>query len=125
MSQESPPPVFGFRCSTCGIWHEGVPMDFGARLPALNVPPEERDRRVWTDGDFCVVDDAEFFIRGCLEIPVRDATVGPFVYGVWTSLSEPSYRRARELIGRDVPAYEPPWFGWFCNGLRGYPRTVG
>lgn len=46
MSDESPTPVFGFRCSTCRVWHEGVPMDFGAEMPALNVPREEWGRRV-------------------------------------------------------------------------------
>jgi hypothetical protein len=114
---------FGFLCHSCGVWHEGVPLDFGFDLPDIAVPDEEFDRRVWTDGDFCVVDEKDFFIRGCLQVPVRDAP-GPLVYGVWTSLSEKSYRRARELAaGAALAADEPPWFGWLFNALSLYPQT--
>ena len=119
-----PPPVCGFRCATCGVWHEGVPLDFSFEFPELGVPPDEWDRRVWTDGNFCVVDGREYFVRGCLEIPVRDGP-GPLVYGVWTSLRERSYRRARELsAAANVPADEPPWFGWFASTLAHYPQTL-
>ena len=121
-----PPPelqsAFGFRCATCGVWHEGVPLNFGIDLPDLGIPPDQKTDRLWTDGDFCVVDGKEFFIRGCVEIPVVDGP-GPLIYGVWTSLSERSFRRARELGNGDVPPDEPPWFGWFANTLTGYPDT--
>ena len=115
---------FGFLCHTCGVWHEGVPLDFGIDLPDIAVPDEEFDQRVWADGDFCVVDGREYFIRGCLQIPVRDGP-GPLVYGVWTSLSEKSYRRARELAaGAPMAVDEPAWFGWVANALSGYPETL-
>jgi hypothetical protein len=115
---------FGFQCQTCGVWHEGVPLDFGVELPDLGVPPDEFRNRVWTDGDFCTVDGSEFFVRGCLQIPVKSGS-GPLVYGVWTSLCEQSFNRARELAaGADVLAGEPPWFGWFANSLGGYPETL-
>src|SRR5689334_1484606 len=116
MPAPDPPVPFGFRCATCGVWHEGVPLDFGADLPDLGIPAEQRPQRLWTDGDFCVVDGREYFIRGCLEIPVHGGP-GPLVYGVWTSLSEKSFRRARELGRGPVPQDEPPWFGWFANRL--------
>ena len=120
----NPSQPFGFRCKTCGVWHEGVPLDFGSDLPQIAIPPDEFGTRVWNDGDFCVVDEREFFIRGCLEIPVRGAP-GPLIYGVWTSLSDNSFRRARELAaGAPLPPDEPPWFGWFANSLDGYPETL-
>ena len=59
-----------------------------------------------------------------MEIPVRGAP-GPLIYGVWTSLSDNSFRRARELAaGAPLPPDEPPWFGWFANSLDGYPETL-
>src|SRR4051812_9652629 len=123
MTLPHPQQPFGFRCATCGVWHEGVPLDFAVALPELGIPADERSERVWTDGDFCVVDGKELFVRGCLEIPVLDAP-GPLVYGVWTSLSEKSFRRAQELANTSVAPDEPAWFGWFANSLSGYPDTL-
>ena len=77
----------GFHCHTCGEYHDGPPMEFGAEAPMLyiNIPEDERESRCDLTPDLCVIDEEHFFIRGCLEIPVVDGD-GPFVWGVWASL---------------------------------------
>ena len=73
-------------------------MDFGADTPAAydSVPIIERDARCELTADFCVIDQSEFFVRGCIEIPVIDGP-RPFVWGVWASLSQQSYQRIKEI----------------------------
>jgi hypothetical protein len=38
----------GFTCSTCGQYHEELPLSFGADMPDYyySIPPEERATRV-------------------------------------------------------------------------------
>lgn len=72
----------------------------------------------WTDD----AGEPAYFIRGILTIPVSDAE-DDFRYGVWSSLSAPSFERVVEHW--DHPArMDEPYFGWFSNTLPGYPDTL-
>lgn len=115
----------GFQCSTCGKWHDELPMSFGADAPYWYeaVAPEERGRRVAISSDQCVIDDEQFFVRGVLEIPVIDGE-GPFTWGVWVSLSRKNFHRMADLwetVGREN---EPPYFGWLSTAIPCYPDTL-
>jgi hypothetical protein len=81
------PVAFQFKCVTCGETHTGMPT-FGADAPLsyFGIPNDERDHRCALGSDDCIIDDKWFFVRGCLEIPVR-GEAEPFVWGVWVSLS--------------------------------------
>ena len=115
----------GYICPTCGQFHSELPMEFGADAPALYyaIPEEERASRCDLTTDLCVIDGAHFFIRGCLEIPVVDGS-GPFVWGVWASLSKDNFKRAMELWDTPGRENEPPYFGWLCTSLPRYPDTL-
>jgi hypothetical protein len=101
-------------------------MDIACAMPDpwFQLTEEERTRRGKIDTDVCVMDDSNFFIRGCLEIPVIEVDK-KFVWGVWVSVSKRSYDRILELW--DVPAIEdePPFFAWLCNDISIYPPTYG
>lgn len=114
----------GYQCKNCGKWHD-LPESFGADVSYWYevVAPEERPWRVALSSDQCVVDNKNYFVRGCLEIPVLDGP-GPFVWGVWVSLSEKNFERASELWETPGRASEPPYFGWFSTSLPGYPETL-
>jgi hypothetical protein len=73
----------GFLCRTCGQTHEGVPLSFAADFPDMyaNMSEPDRSARALISSDQCIVDEASFFIRGCLEIPVRD-TGEVFIWGL-------------------------------------------
>lgn len=114
----------GFQCATCGQHHDHLPMDFGADTPAAydSIPANERDARCELTPDFCVIDQSEFFVRGCIEIPVIDGP-RPFVWGVWASLSQQSFQRIKEIWELAERESEPPFFGWLCTILPLYPDT--
>jgi hypothetical protein len=115
----------GFLCATCGKFHAELPMSFGADTPAAYhlIPPEQREARCEVSSDVCMIDEKEFFIRGCLELPVLDGP-GPFVWGVWTSLSKENFKRAGQLWEKAGREKEPPHFGWLCTSLPLYPETL-
>lgn len=115
----------GFVCRTCGQYHTKLPMEFGADAPALyyTIPSEECDARCDLTSDLCVIDEEHFFIRGCVEIPVLDGP-GPFVWGVWCSLSKENFKRTVEMWEVEGRENEPPYFGWLCTALPLYPETL-
>ena len=115
--------MFRFQCSRCSEWHEGMPS-FGAAAPLFyyGIPEAERGRRCALTADTCIVDDAHFFVRGCIEIPVRDADE-PFSWGVWASLSRDHFARFVELLDCAERSQHGPWFGWLSAAIKTYPDT--
>jgi hypothetical protein len=115
----------GFLCHTCGKHHADLPMCFGTDAPApyYAVAPNERESRCQLSSDLCVIDGEHFFIRGCLEIPVADGP-GPFVWGVWCSLSKESFKRVTEMWEVEGRKNDPSLFGWLCTSLPLYAETL-
>jgi hypothetical protein len=117
----------GFYCATCGQYHEGLPMSIGFRLPeSITGPPEAREHGIEMTDDWCALeteDDQSYFVRGCLEIPVIDGSE-PFVWSVWASLSEDNFYRTMDLWTDMARTDEPPYFGWLCTSIPGYPETL-
>ncbi|OON70958.1 DUF2199 domain-containing protein [Hymenobacter sp. CRA2] len=117
--------MHGFTCSTCGEYHEELPMCFGADFPDyyFSVPPQEREKRIEYSKDWCVVDEDHFFIRGRIEIPVHGSDE-LFCWNVWTSLSEGNFIRSQEFWHDPERVHEPPYFGWLQTVIPGYPETL-
>ncbi|MBL9127845.1 MAG: DUF2199 domain-containing protein [Verrucomicrobiales bacterium] len=117
----------GASCSVCGGIHDELPFAFGAEAPDIywSVPEGERSRRTLLSSDQCVVDDRHFYVRACLEVPIRDAEPGAvFSWGVWVSLSETNFERMADLWTDAKRTSEPPYFGWLSTRLPGYPETL-
>lgn len=114
--------IFAFRCRSCGALHEGSPsFPFPAPLLYVQLPATERHRRATLTSDTCVIDDEHRFIRTCLEVPIH-GIAEPFLWGVWVSLSEQSFRHYLDTW--DTPDESASYFGWFSNRLPFYPDTV-
>jgi len=115
-----------WKCATCGKVHAGLPEGFGYDAPWQygTVPKEERDRRCFLDEDYCVINEEDFFVRGCLEVPIIGQDE-PFIWGVWVSLSRKNFERTRELEEDPKRVEEPPYFGWLCSRIEIYPDTAG
>lgn len=110
--------AYAWTCRCCGRQYASLPMDFAVDAPTYwrQLTDEER-ARAHLSSDVCVIGE-DRFVRGCLEIPVR-GRAERFVWGVWTSLSEASLSRAYELWDApEIPAEEPPRFGWLSNELK-------
>lgn len=108
----------GYVCSTCGKYHEHLPMCFGPSAPAMwySIPEAERETRAALSSDQCTIDDKHYFILGRIVLPVLNSPE-PFIWLAWVSLSEQNFLRASELwhtVGRES---EPPYFGWLQSAL--------
>jgi hypothetical protein len=87
------------------------------------VPEPERTRRCILTSDLCSIDNEDFFIRGCLEIPLIGQDRN-FVYGVWMSVSRKNYDRYVEVFDDPTQSRIGPFVGWFSSMLPGYPDTL-
>src|SRR5262245_50417429 len=111
-------------CSTCGKPLQAVTdLSFNAPLHYDEIPEGEKETRAKLTSDSCIIDGKQFFVRGCLEIPVRDQPE-TFVWGVWCSLSQSNHSRYFELFDLVGVPVEGPYFGWLCNRIPGYPDTL-
>ena len=86
------------------------------------IPEDERGDRCYLDSDFCMIDKQHFFVRGCLEIPIIGAAE-PFVWGVWVSLSDASFRLFIDCYEEPQRSHIGPFFGWLAARLPLYPDT--
>jgi hypothetical protein len=101
------------------------PMGYGAPEPDLagDVPEDDKGDRVVNDGESCVVDDREFFLKGSIEIPVI-GLADPFVWTVWAKLSEEDFVRSLDQWHEPARAEEAPVNARLGTALPVYPPTL-
>jgi hypothetical protein len=113
-----------FVCRCCGATHEGLAdLAFEAPFYYYTVPEPERERRCTLTSDTCAIDDRDFFVRGCLEIPIVDHDT-PFAWGAWCSLSQLNFQRYLELLDEAHRSPVGPFFGWLSVQIPSYPDTL-
>lgn len=98
---------------------------FGSERPLsyYEVPESERETRCDCGTDACVIDGKWFFVRGCIEIPVKDEEE-PFVWGVWVSLSKENFEKWLKFFQEKSRSHIGPFFGWLNAWLKPYPNTM-
>jgi hypothetical protein len=112
-------------CSTCGREHEGIPFSFAADFPDnyANLSKDDRDTRTIIGSDQCVIDQEQFYIRGCLELPIQESD-DVFLWGVWATVHEKDFDELSahwETEGREKKI--GPFKGRLANSLSIYPDT--
>jgi hypothetical protein len=113
-----------FTCRCCGQVHDGLAdLVFAAPAFYYTVPESERERRCTLTADMCSIDDEDFFIRGCLEIPIKGSSQ-KFSWGVWCSVSRTNFAKYQEVFEDEHQSNVGPFFGWFSVRLPGYPNTL-
>ena len=105
-------------CRCCGTQFNTLPLDFASKAPDhwFQIPERERPARTKLDGDVCMIDRQDIYVRGCLEIPIIGLD-DHFTWGLWVSVSKESFRRILDLWDAPVIENEPPRFGWLCNEI--------
>ena len=109
-------------CHTCAEVHEGDPLSFAADYPDkfANMSGDQRDLRAVIGSDQCIIDEKEFYIRGCLEIPIKDSEE-IFLWGLWAIVYEDDYddiSDSWEEEGRENT--RGPYKGRLANSIREY-----
>lgn len=114
-----------YRCRACGELHDDPPLHYGAAAPEpyFGIPERLRAERALLSSDQCVLGDKDFFVIGNIDIPIigHDEM---FSWDVWVSLSRENFTRAHQLWTTPGRESEPPYFGWLCTALPGYPDTL-
>jgi hypothetical protein len=115
----------GYTCRRCGQYHAELPFHYGFGAPIYwyGIPEGERARRCVLSTDQCIIDEQHFFLVGNLEIPVLGSDES-FSWDIWVSLSSRNFARACEMWEHASRESEPPYFGWLCSEIPGYPDTV-
>ncbi len=110
-------------CKCCGRSFDILPMDYATVAPSnwFALPEAERAARARLSADVCIIDGKEFYVRGCIEIPVAGCPE-MLVQGVWVSVSEESFLHILKRWDSPADDDEPPRFGWLCNWIKGYPE---
>ena len=111
-------------CHCCGKQFDELPLAMGLDCPDpwLGLSDAERQSRGASSSDTCIIDNREFFVLGCLEIPLAGGG-GIFNWLVWISVSKQSFDRIGDLWKTEIRNGEPPFFGWLSNSLPSYPET--
>ena len=115
-----------FRCSSCGQDHAGLPLSFAADYPDpyANLSAEAREVRAVVGSDQCIIAEQEFYIRGCLEVPITD-TGEIFIWGLWARIKESDFDEISdhwESEGREKVI--GPYKGRLANALSIYSDTL-
>ncbi len=97
---------------------------FGVDAPLYyySIPERERASRCSLGTDDCVIDEKWFFVRGCIEIHVHGESES-FSWGVWVSLSKPSFLEFLRVYEQPKRSHVGPFFGWLSAALPLYPTT--
>ncbi|UPG93315.1 DUF2199 domain-containing protein [Luteibacter aegosomatissinici] len=85
---------------------------------------DERAQRVRESNDICRIDNARFFLRGILPLPVHDRADG-YMLGVWVEVSEGSFSRIHKLWTDPDQADEPAFDATLANEVRHHPGSLG
>ena len=123
-------PRMRYRCPSCTETHEGFPaLAYSLPDPIFHLTPEEREARTVVSTDLCILDDARYFIRCVLSVPVEgyveDFEYGPWVevgaddfsrYSVWFNLGvSPGWQSVKGRIANAFPEMDQTTLGLECT----------
>jgi hypothetical protein len=115
--------MFRFKCGNCDEWHEGPPsLECRVPDPLLAVPPHQRQARVSLTSETAVLDGAHFFVRTCMEVPIK-GTGNNFVWGLWVEVTEQDILDYSDMSQKGTVG--GPYRGALANSLPFYPDCLG
>ena len=113
-------------CSTCGKAQAEVPFSFAAEFPDsyANLSRDDRENRALISSDQCIIDEEQFYLRGCIELPIQGSD-DVFIWGVWSRVHEGDFDTIHEFWekhGRESAI--GPFKGRLANSLSVYSGTL-
>lgn len=112
-------------CSSCGKTHEGLPTDWGFKLPdeVFDLSYLDKYRRTRSNADLCTLDESRFFLRGILMIPFTHQE-GEFAWGVWAEVSKTAHDFYLDNYSNEL-AQGTKAKGTLANTIPGFPEITG
>src|SRR5687767_11621905 len=101
-------------CDECGETHDELEPAFHRPDAVFAVPEDERDERVEESDDVVVIDQATFFIRGVVRMPVHGRP-NDYGWGFWVRLSEEDFREYLRYDDEDPPDEHPGFLATLAN----------
>ncbi len=93
-------------------------------MPYFDVPDIERESRCYLSEDLCAVDDERFFIRGCLDLPVRGYS-DVLTIGVWVEVEKNDMLEYQELLDVEERDIYGPYPGKLSAPIPTYESSEG
>lgn len=115
-----------YLCHTWGKAHDEVPLSFAADYPDpyANLSREDRDNRALVSSDQCIIDQEQFYLRGCLELPIVGSN-DVFLWGVWARVHEKDFDTIHEFWEKEGREHKiGPFKGRLSNSLSIYADTL-
>jgi len=116
-----------FVCSHCGKEHEGLPTDWGYKLPdeVHDLSYLERYARSRHNSDLCTLDEGRHFVRTLLRLPLTDgAGDQAFSWGVWVEVDKQTHDLYLSSWQEDI-SHHPRSAGRIANSIVIYGDTLG
>jgi hypothetical protein len=103
-----------------------LPLSFAADFPDpyANLSADERENRTLIGTDQCIIDNEQFYLRGCLEIPLRESDE-VFLWGLWARVHKEDFDEISKYW--EVESREKligPYKARLANSLSIYPETL-
>lgn len=110
-------------CSTCGKEHQGLPTNWGFKLPdeVHELGYIERYTRARSNADLCTLDDRRYFVRGVLAVALTEQN-DAFGWGVWVEVDRATHDAYVRTFDDDDPNL-PQCSGKLANTIPGYSET--
>jgi hypothetical protein len=115
-----------YLCHTCGKRHDEIPLSFAADFPDpyVDLNREDRENRARISSDQCIIDSEQFYLRGCLELPIIDSD-DIFLWGLWGRIHEKDFDTIHEFWEKEGREHAiGPFKGRLANSLSIYPETL-
>ena len=115
----------GFACTACGRFHDVLPLSFSVKAPlaVTAIPADEIDQRLVITRDQCVIDNARFYLRGRIVVPIH-GLAEPFIWGVWAEISPKNFIATQNLWKTEGREQTPPYPGYLDTALPLYGHTL-
>lgn len=113
-------------CAVCGSGHDEETLELSYRRPdaVIAMGSHQRMMDVFENDDVCVIDDARYFLRATLPMPVNGRHEG-YQIGVWVEVPHDVFQRVGDLWTDPGQAAEPPVTVTLANEIRHHPDSLG